>query len=240
MVNTNKSTKSKARSSKNSNSKNTKNLDAQQSKSPQPDAQQNSTNLSAVQNADAPTTKLDLQKTESKNLQNNANSNQTQQSNANSSQPQQGTVNNSQSKQPAKLTKKQEVGNIIKFVLFSISAGVIQILSFTLLNEVIIKDVGNQYGWSYFISLTLSVLWNFTINRKFTFKSASNIPLAMLLVFAYYCVFTPLSIWWGDALTQAHWNEYLVLFLTMIINMTTEFLWSRFVVYKNSINTAKK
>lgn len=146
---------------------------------------------------------------------------------------------NQQKERPIKLTKKQETWNFVKFVLFSISAGVIQILSFTLLNEVIIKDVGNEYGWSYFISLVLSVLWNFTVNRKFTFKSAKNIPIAMLLVFAFYLVFTPLSIWWGIALTNAGWNEYLVLGLTMVINMVTEFLWTRFVVYRNSINTAK-
>lgn len=148
--------------------------------------------------------------------------------------------NQLQSNQPTKLTKKQEMWNFVKFVLFSISAGAIQILSFTILNELIIKDTTAKYGWSYFISLFLSVLWNFTINRKFTFKSAKSIPIAMLLVFAFYCVFTPLSILWGDALTGAGWNEYLVLFLTMVINMVTEFLWTRFVVYKNSINTSKK
>ena len=140
-----------------------------------------------------------------------------------------------------KLTKKQEFWNFVKFVLFSISAGVIQILSFTLLNEVIIKDIGNEYGWSYFIALVLSVLWNFTVNRKFTFKSAKNVPVAMALVFAFYCVFTPLSIWWGIALTKnAGWNEYLVLGITMVINFVTEFLWTRYVVYRNSINTAVK
>ena len=139
-----------------------------------------------------------------------------------------------------KLTKKQEAWNFVKFVLFSISAGAIQVASFTLLNEVIIKDTGHKYGWSYFIALVLSVLWNFTINRKFTFKSANNVPIAMLLVFAFYCVFTPLSIWWGEALTNVGWNEYLVLFLTMVINLVTEFLWTRYVVYRNSINTAKK
>jgi len=137
------------------------------------------------------------------------------------------------------LTKKQEWWNFVKFVLFSISAGVIQIVSFTILNEWIIKDIGQKYGWSYFISLVLSVLWNFTINRKFTFKSANNVPIAMLLVFAFYCVFTPLSIWWGNALTGIGWNEYIVLFGTMVINLVTEFLWTRFVVYRNSINTAK-
>jgi len=140
--------------------------------------------------------------------------------------------------EPQKLTKKQEAWNFVKFVLFSISAGVVQIASFTLLNEFIIKDTGFKYGWSYFIALVLSVLWNFTVNRKFTFKSANNVPIAMLLVFAFYCVFTPASIWWGEALTKVGWNEYLVLFLTMFINLITEFLWTRYVVYRNSINTA--
>src|SRR5574344_632551 len=140
--------------------------------------------------------------------------------------------------EPAQLTKKQEFLNFVKFTLFSISAGVIQIVSFTILNEIIFKDSANPYGWSYFISLVLSVLWNFTFNKKFTFKSAKNVPIAMLLVFAYYCVFTPLSIWWGVALTNAHWNEYLVEALTMIVNMLTEFLWTRYVVYRGSINTA--
>ena len=124
--------------------------------------------------------------------------------------------------------------NLLKFVLFSISAGVIQILSFTLLSEFVFMDSNNDYGVSYFISLALSVLWNFTFNRKFTFKSASNVPIAMLLVLAFYAVFTPLSIWWGIALTNAGWNEYLVLLLTMLINMGTEFLWTRFVVYRNT------
>ena len=137
------------------------------------------------------------------------------------------------------LTKKQEWWNFVKFVLFSISAGVIQIASFTVLNEWIIRDIGEKYGWSYFISLTLSVLWNYTVNRKFTFKSANNVPIAMLLVFAFYCVFTPLSIWWGNALTGIGWNEYIVLGGTMAINLITEFLWTRYVVYRNSINTAK-
>lgn len=136
-------------------------------------------------------------------------------------------------------TKKTEIMRAIKFLLFSISAGVIQILSFTILNEFIIKDVGNDYGWSYFISLLLSVLWNFTFNRKFTFKSAKNVPVAMLLVLAYYAVFTPLSIWWGVALNNIGWNEYLVLALTMVINFVTEFLWTRFVVYRDNVDTLK-
>ena len=134
------------------------------------------------------------------------------------------------------LSKKENFYQVAKFVGFSISAGVIQIATFTLLNELIKWS----YWPSYLIALTLSVLWNFTLNREFTFKSANNVPVAMLLVGAYYLVFTPLSTWWGEALTNVGWNEYLVLFITMVINMSTEFLFCRFVVYRNSINTNKR
>lgn len=127
---------------------------------------------------------------------------------------------------------KQQLWQILKFTLFSISAGIIQIISFTVLNEFIIKDAGMEYGWSYFIALTLSVLWNFTFNRKFTFKDASNVPIAMLKVVVYYVVFTPLSILWGEALARIGWNDYLVLILTMLVNFVTEFLYQKFFVFK--------
>ena len=135
-----------------------------------------------------------------------------------------------------KMTKKQNIIQVIKFALFSASAGIIQLVSFTLLFEV--ANLNNTV--SYIISLSLSVLWNFTFNRKFTFKSANNVPIAMLKVFGYYCVFTPLSIWWGVALTNIGWNEYLVLAFTMAINLSTEFLFNRFVVFGKYINTAEK
>ncbi|MGN0447586.1 MAG: hypothetical protein ACI4GC_03455 [Acutalibacteraceae bacterium] len=150
----------------------------------------------------------------------------------------------------AKLTKKDNIIMTIKFVFFSAGAGIIQTVSFTLLNELAKRTeifnflpeklINNDYGLFYFIALFLSVLFNFTVNRKFTFKSAANIPIAMLKVFGYYCVFTPLSIWWGVALTNAGWNEYIVLIMTMLINLSTEFLFTRFFVYGKSINTAKK
>ena len=130
-------------------------------------------------------------------------------------------------------TKKENLAQVVKFVLFSASAGIIQTLSFTLLNEILHWP----YWPCYLIALVLSVLWNFTLNREFTFKSANNVPIAMLKVALYYCVFTPLSTWWGTALTNVGWNEYLVLFGTMLINLATEFLFCRFVVYRNSMNT---
>lgn len=142
-------------------------------------------------------------------------------------------------KEPAKKdSKKQEFIRFLKFTLFSCSAGVIQIGTFTLFSELVFHDGNNEYGLSYFISLFLSVLFNFTINRKFTFKSASNVPIAMLMVLGYYAVFTPLSILWGIALEkQAGWNKYLVLAITMVINFVTEFLFTRYVVFRKSINT---
>lgn len=134
-----------------------------------------------------------------------------------------------------KLTKKQNIIQVIKFALFSASAGIIQIVSFTLLFEA----AGLNNTVSYIISLALSVLWNFTFNRKFTFKSAANVPVAMLKVALFYCVFAPLSTWWTHKLTQLGVNEYLIEAGTMLVNLVTEYLYCRFVVYRNSMNTAK-
>lgn len=134
---------------------------------------------------------------------------------------------------PVRLTTKQNILQAIKFTLFSLTAGIIQVLSFTLLKEVLRLN----YWAAYLIALTLSVLWNFTINRRFTFKSANNVPLAMLKVIGYYLVFTPLSTWWGTALTNIGWNEYVVLIGTMLINFVTEFLFWRIFVFGKSINT---
>ena len=135
-----------------------------------------------------------------------------------------------------KLKRKHEIIRVVKFVLFSASAGIIQFASCTLLFEV----AKMEYVWAYIISVVLSVLWNFTFNRKFTFKSASNIPIAMLKVAAFYLVFTPLSALWSWALEDlCGWNEYLVLVPTMIINMVTEYLYCTYFVFKNSMNTNK-
>ena len=156
--------------------------------------------------------------------------------------------------------KKLNIFQFIKFALFSCSAGIIQIGSFTLLNEVVLKTsffqnllegnetltkiMSNEYGPVYLIALTLSVIWNFTINRKFTFKSAANIPTAMLKVFVFYLIFTPVSTLLGNYFTAKFASvqaiEYIVLALTMATNMITEFLYCKFVVYKNQENTAVK
>ena len=132
------------------------------------------------------------------------------------------------------MSGKKELLRSIKFLLFSISAGVIQILSFTLLFELLHLD-----EWlCNLISLCLSVLWNFTLNRKYTFQSAGNIPYAMLLTALFYLVFAPLSSWWTDALTDLGWNAYLVEALTMVTNFVAEFLYQRFVVFRKTLDTA--
>lgn len=130
--------------------------------------------------------------------------------------------------------KKKEFFRALKFTLFSISAGIIQTLTFTLMNEFLYLN----YWVCYLTSLVLSVLWNFTLNRKITFQSAANIPIAMLKVAGYYLVFTPLSTWGGDALTAIGWNEYVVFVLSMLTNFVTEYLFQRFFVFGASIDTA--
>ena len=131
----------------------------------------------------------------------------------------------------------QETKRVVKFAFFSASAGLIQIGSFSLLNELLHWP----YWACYLIALVLSVLWNFTLNRKFTFRSAANVPAAMLKVAAYYAVFTPLSTLLGNYLAESlHWNEYLVTGINMLLNFSTEFLFQRFVVFGKSIDTAAK
>ena len=134
---------------------------------------------------------------------------------------------------PAKLIGRQTAWQFIKFTLFSISAGLIQAGAFALLNEL----TGLPYWPSYLIALVLSVIWNLTFNRRFTFRSSVNMSKAMALVLAYYAVFTPLSTWWGDALTGIGWNEYLVLGGTMVINFVTEYLFQSLVVFRGTMNT---
>ena len=134
---------------------------------------------------------------------------------------------------------RKEFWRSVKFLLFSISAGLIQTVSFALLNELLHLN----YWVSYLIALVLSVVWNFTLNRKYTFQSAANVPIAMLKVAGFYLVFTPLSTWWTAVLTEPAygimWNEYVVLVGTMLVNFVTEFLFDRFFVFGKSLDTAE-
>ena len=131
--------------------------------------------------------------------------------------------------------KKKQVLQVVKFTLFSISAGLIQVGSFALL-EIFIKT----YWVPYLTSLLLSIIWNFTLNRRFTFKSAANVPVAMVKVLGFYLVFTPLCTWIGSVAEGAGVNDFLVLAFTMLANFVLEFLFCKFVVYRGQENTLEK
>ena len=132
------------------------------------------------------------------------------------------------------MEKKKELIRSLKFLLFSISAGAIELAAFSLLNEL----TEWSYWPCYLIALALSVLWNFTLNRRYTFQSASNVPRAMALVLLFYCAFTPLSTLLGSFLADTlRWNEYLVTVLNMAANFILEYLYDRLVVFRGTIDT---
>ena len=133
------------------------------------------------------------------------------------------------------IMKKESVVQMIKFTLFSASAGIIQVISFVVFNELF-----HWVYWpAYLASLILSIIWNFTFNRRYTFNSAANIPKAMLKLLGFYAVFTPLSTWCGDLSESVGINDYIILASTMISNFVLEFLFSKFVIYKNHENTRR-
>ena len=151
-----------------------------------------------------------------------------------------------------KLTKKENALQAIKFVLFSASAGIIQAVSFTLLDllfknvetesEIMQQLFRSEYGVQYLVALILSVLWNFTFNRKFTFKSAKNVPVAMALAFLFYVPFYPFQTWYVHVVSEAiggqEWAKLIAEATVMLINGVLEFCWQKFVIYRKSANTA--
>ncbi len=128
---------------------------------------------------------------------------------------------------------KESVFQILKFTMFSVSAGIIQVLTFTIFNELFCW----MYWPAYLTSLVLSIIWNFTFNRRYTFKSAVNVPVAMAKLFGFYAVFTPLSTFLGHLAETAKINDYIILAITMLSNFVLEFLFSKFIIYKSQENT---
>lgn len=131
--------------------------------------------------------------------------------------------------------EKGQIIQALKFTLFSISAGIIQIVSFAIL-EIFI----NEYWIPYLTSLILSIVWNFTLNRRYTFQSAANVPVAMAKVFGFYLVFTPISTWLGNLAEQNGGNDFVILILTMIANFVLEYLFCKLVVYRGQENTRRE
>ena len=135
---------------------------------------------------------------------------------------------------------KKSLWQALKYALFSISAGVIQAASFALLHTVLLGGKPEWYWVCHITALILSIVWNFTLNRKYTFQSANNIPIAMLKVAGFYVVFTPLSAWLGQLAANAGWHGLLVEFLTMCANFVLEFLFFKFVVFRESKEKEQK
>ena len=133
------------------------------------------------------------------------------------------------------MSRKKNFFQALKFTLFSISAGIIQVASFAIL-EIFIKD----YWIPYLTSLILSILWNFTLNRRYTFKAAVNVPVAMANVFGFYLIFTPLSTYLGNLAEGAGVNDFIILAVTMICNFVLEFLFCKFVVFRGHEDTINK
>ena len=132
------------------------------------------------------------------------------------------------------MKNRKELVRTIKFALFSASAGIIELGSFTLLDVFMTW----QYWPKYLIALVLSVLWNFTLNRRFTFQSANNVPVAMIKVACFYAVFTPVTTIGGNYLAEdLGWNDVLVTILNMALNLVTEYLYDRFFVFGKTIDT---
>ena len=130
------------------------------------------------------------------------------------------------------MKENKSLWQAVKFTLFSVSAGIIQVGSFAVL-EIFIQD----YWIPYLASLTLSILWNFTLNRKYTFKSAANVPVAMAKVFGFYLLFTPVSTYLGNLAEKQGCHDFLILAVTMLSNFVLEFLFCKFVVYRGSEDT---
>lgn len=129
--------------------------------------------------------------------------------------------------------KRKEVIRAIKFAIVSASAGLVEIGVFTIMNEF----TGLKYWPCYLTALIASVVWCFTINRRYTFKSTKNVPRAMAMVFAFYLVFTPATTILGNYLAETlHWNEYLVTGINMALNLSLEYLYDTFIVYRGEMD----
>ncbi|HPE16279.1 MAG TPA: GtrA family protein [Oscillospiraceae bacterium] len=135
-------------------------------------------------------------------------------------------------------TAVKEFWRFVKFGLFSASAGLIETGIFYLLG--LFSSFG--YWVCYLPALVASVVWNFTLNRRFTFHSDADVPAAMAKVFAYYAVFTPLSTILGNYLAEVRFAAYpaaddIVFFATLLVNFITEFLYQRYYVFRGKIDS---
>ena len=135
------------------------------------------------------------------------------------------------------MENKKEIIRTIKFTLFSISAGIIEIV----LYEILAHVTNWSYWPCYLIALAASVIWNFTLNREYTFKASNNVPIAMFKVAIFYAIFTPVSTIGGNYLAEnLGWNGTIVTLLNMLCNFILEYLYDKYIVFRGSIDTKEK
>lgn len=154
-----------------------------------------------------------------------------------------------QAEKNAKREKRKGVMQFIKYALCAASAGIIQIVLFSILQAVIpsngktihfiVEDMDLVTFIATTVALCASILWNFTFNRKFTFKDAGNVPKAMILAFLFYVPFYPFQTWYvhtiKSLLVEAIGTDGAGIIAegtVMIINFALEFMWQKFVVFR--------
>ena len=130
----------------------------------------------------------------------------------------------------------KEFFRTIKYFIVAASAGLIQFG----VNVLLFKVTPMPYWICYDIALILSVIWNFTINRKATFKSVGNIPIAMLKVLGYYAVFGPIATVAAVFVKEDNPYYWLITIGLIIINGVTEYLFMRLFVFRKEIDSAVK
>lgn len=170
------------------------------------------------------------------------------------------------SQEELKAARKKKAKRFLKYAIIAISGGLIQLTAYIILSDAIKldkhvsfdaiyqkqpwlteifydPDTGKTYGLSYFIAVSLSVIWNFTFNRKYTFKSASNVPKAMLLFVLYYAFSIPFNCW---AIVQLNklvvfpLSDKVILICIMLANGLPAFFYQRYVVFGRSLDTKHK
>lgn len=153
------------------------------------------------------------------------------------------------SEKQAKKEKRKGVMQFVKYALCAASAGIIQLALFSILQAAIpatdktirfiVEDIELVAFIATTVALCASIIWNFTFNRKFTFKDAGNVPKAMVLAFLFYVPFYPFQTWYVCTIKKLlleHMNEDLAGIIAegtvMIINFALEFMWQKFVVFR--------
>lgn len=121
--------------------------------------------------------------------------------------------------------------NFYSFLYFSLGAGVIKLVSFLLLS-LIDSGHGAVLVLAEIVSVVLSGLFNFTWNRKFTFRSTNNIVPGMFLYGLYSLIATPAVASFIVDLTRRGWADWLAKAMKMALHFILDSLYCKFVIFR--------